>query len=203
MVNANPLAQRGADMQEMTGVLARIFSGGRDVPPLARAELRRTALDSLKRLVECRLDSPELSVQFICARSGWSRATVYRLFESEGGLARYIRTRRLLRALRELVSVQQARQRIIDLAVAHQFSSEATFNRAFRRAFGIPPGKARDLAASSRSDRPLAPQPRRTDRANSIRWIKLAGGRGFEPRLPESKSGVLPLDDPPPHSLGL
>src|SRR5215469_14354456 len=26
----------------------------------------------------------------------------------------------------------------------------------------------------------------------------LAGGRGFEPRLPESKSDVLPLDDPPP-----
>lgn len=25
----------------------------------------------------------------------------------------------------------------------------------------------------------------------------LAGGLGFEPRFPESKSGVLPLDDPP------
>ena len=27
--------------------------------------------------------------------------------------------------------------------------------------------------------------------------IKLAGGRGFEPRLTESESVVLPLDDPP------
>ena len=26
----------------------------------------------------------------------------------------------------------------------------------------------------------------------------LAGGLGFEPRQPESESGVLPLDDPPP-----
>ena len=26
---------------------------------------------------------------------------------------------------------------------------------------------------------------------------KLAGGRGFEPRLAESESAVLPLDDPP------
>lgn len=25
----------------------------------------------------------------------------------------------------------------------------------------------------------------------------VAGGLGFEPRFPESKSGVLPLDDPP------
>ena len=27
--------------------------------------------------------------------------------------------------------------------------------------------------------------------------IYLAGGRGFEPRLTESESAVLPLDDPP------
>src|SRR3954462_5268539 len=34
-----------------------------------------------------------------------------------------------------------------------------------------------------------------------VRWIRceraLAGGRGFEPRLTESESVVLPLDDPP------
>lgn len=113
--------------------------------------LRRAALDSLKRLVERHLDSPELSADFICARSGWSRATVYRLFETEGGLARYIRQRHLLRALRELLSGQERHRRIVDLAVAHQFASEATFNRAFRRAFGIPPGAVRDLVASLRS----------------------------------------------------
>jgi hypothetical protein len=31
----------------------------------------------------------------------------------------------------------------------------------------------------------------------SIRRTKLAGGLGFEPRLAESESAVLPLDDPP------
>ncbi|MGH8301007.1 MAG: hypothetical protein ACRET5_06005, partial [Steroidobacteraceae bacterium] len=30
-------------------------------------------LESLKRLVEQHLDSPALSPEFICARSGWSR----------------------------------------------------------------------------------------------------------------------------------
>jgi hypothetical protein len=29
-------------------------------------------------------------------------------------------------------------------------------------------------------------------------WNKVAGGLGFEPRLAESESAVLPLDDPPP-----
>jgi len=116
-----------------------------------QGSLRRAELDSMKRLVERHLDSPQLSVDFICARSGWSRATVYRLFETEGGLARYIRRRHLLTALRELLSGQHAHRRILDLAVSHQFSSEAAFNRAFRRTFGLPPGKVRDLAARSRS----------------------------------------------------
>ncbi|MGA7540080.1 MAG: helix-turn-helix domain-containing protein [Steroidobacteraceae bacterium] len=112
--------------------------------------LRGAALESLKRLVEQHLDSPALSAEFICARSGWSRATVYRLFEAERGLARYIRRRHLLRAFRELTSGQSTHLRIVDLALAHQFASEASFNRAFRRAFGVPPGKARHLARSSR-----------------------------------------------------
>lgn len=120
-----------------------------------RGRLHRAALDSLKRLVERHLDSPQLSADFICARSGWSRATVYRLFEREGGLAHYIRQRHLLTALRELMSGQPLHRRILDLAISHQFASEATFNRAFRRAFGIPPGRIRDLAARIRA----APHP--------------------------------------------
>lgn len=116
-------------------------------------------LDSLKRLVERYLDSPALSADFVCARSGWSRATVYRVFEAEGGLARYIRGQHLLRAFRELTSAQQGRRRIIDVAVAHQFSSEATFNRAFRRAFGMPPGRMRDLAAGPQAHMTALPQP--------------------------------------------
>jgi AraC-like DNA-binding protein len=115
----------------------------------AREHPQSAALESLKRLVEQHLDSPVLSAGFVCARSGWSRATVYRLFEAEGGLARYIRKRHLLHAFRELTCGQAHRARILDLALAHQFASEATFNRAFRRAFGVPPGRMRDLAASS------------------------------------------------------
>jgi AraC-like DNA-binding protein len=129
-------------------VLERIFGGGENLSSPVRERLRRAALDSLKRLVEQHLDSPALSAEFVCARSGWSRATVYRLFEAEGGLARYIRKRHLLRAFRELTSAEPPHLRIVDLALAHQFAGEASFNRAFRRAFGIPPGKARDLAAS-------------------------------------------------------
>jgi hypothetical protein len=33
--------------------------------------------------------------------------------------------------------------------------------------------------------------------------ITMAGGLGFEPRLAESESAVLPLDDPPPRRRDL
>ena len=112
---------------------------------------RGAVLESLKRLVEQHLDSPALSAEFICARSGWSRATVYRLFEADGGLARYIRQRQLQRAFRELMRGFPSGRRILDLAMDCQFASDATFSRAFHRMFGIPPGEVRELAAPSRS----------------------------------------------------
>src|SRR5260221_12558205 len=34
--------------------------------------------------------------------------------------------------------------------------------------------------------------------AGFLRGRRMAGGLGFEPRLAESESAVLPLDDPPP-----
>jgi AraC-like DNA-binding protein len=149
-------------LQDVIGV--QDFGGSGSASPLVRERLRRAALDSLKRLVEQNLDSPALSTGFVCARSGWSRATVYRLFEVEGGLARYIRKRHLLRAFRELTSGRAPHLRIVDLALAHQFASEATFNRAFRRAFGIPPGKVRDLTEESSRAVALSEGRRRTAR---------------------------------------
>ena len=136
------------DPQGAMGVRDSTIGDGGSLSLLAPQRPRRAALNSLKRLVEQHLASSALSAKFICARSGWSRATVYRLFEPEGGLARYIRKQHLLHAFHELTSGQPPNLRILDLALAHQFASEASFNRAFRRAFGIPPGKARSLALS-------------------------------------------------------
>ena len=47
----------------------------------------------------------------------------------------------------------------------------------------------------------LDSRPRNPGQAR-CRQQRLAGGLGFEPRLAESESAVLPLDDPPPDSAG-
>jgi AraC-like DNA-binding protein len=114
-----------------------------------REAARRARLDSLKRFIERHIDSPALSAELICARSGWSRATVYRLFQAEGGLARYIRRRRLQWAFRQLMRSGPPRPRVLDLAVECQFASEATFCRAFHRLFGVPPGEVRARAVTA------------------------------------------------------
>lgn len=114
-----------------------------------REAMRRARLDSLKRFIERHIDSPALSVDLICARSGWSRATVYRLFHAEGGLARYIRQRRLQWAFGQLTRPSSPHPRVLDLAVDCQFASEASFCRAFHRLFGMPPGEVRARAVTA------------------------------------------------------
>ncbi|MGT2493518.1 hypothetical protein ACU4GD_31100 [Cupriavidus basilensis] len=49
----------------------------------------------MRRHVEANLHDPDLSPDSVLASLHLSRASVYRLFEHEGGLAAYIRSRRL------------------------------------------------------------------------------------------------------------
>ncbi|MGH8148724.1 MAG: helix-turn-helix domain-containing protein [Steroidobacteraceae bacterium] len=139
----------GAVARGLIGLLAGDLSRPRSLLPVGR-DARRSTIDSLERFIERRLDSPALSLDLLCSHSGCSRATVYRLLEAEGGPIRYIRQRRLERAFRELICGGAFQGRIRELALRHRFASEATFNRAFRRTFGLPPGEVREIAAHSR-----------------------------------------------------
>jgi AraC-like DNA-binding protein len=143
-------AQVHALAQDLIGLVARSFGSRGELSSGRREVTHRSAADSLERLIERRLNSPELRLELLCAHSGCSRATVYRLLEGEGGPIRYIRQRRLQRAFQELISGSVPHGRILALALRHRFASEATFNRAFRRTFGIPPGEVREIAARSR-----------------------------------------------------
>ena len=52
-------------------------------------------LTPTQRYIDKHLDSPRLSADAIARCFGWSRATLYRLFEPDGGLMKYIQRRRL------------------------------------------------------------------------------------------------------------
>ena len=59
---------------------------------------------SIKRQIDANLQTDKLTVDGICQRFQLSRASLYRLFEPEGGLVRYIQEERLNRSFMRLIS---------------------------------------------------------------------------------------------------
>jgi AraC-like DNA-binding protein len=135
--------------------------------------LRAATVAAVKRHIERHLQSPALCVKELAASFGTSRASLYRLFETEGGLCHYIQQRRLLRAFSLLLSVEHAPRRILDLALDFRFASDATFNRAFRLRFGLPPGEVRNLARVMRN-RP-EPPALESEWNKTMRWLQALG----------------------------
>jgi len=113
---------------------------------LADAAARRTAI---KRHLEHNLGSM-VDVDGLGRRFGVSRAALYRLFEADGGIVRYVQQRRLRRALAMVLSPTGLHARVADIALQHGFGSESSFIRAFRREFGSTPGELRTSIATSR-----------------------------------------------------
>ncbi|GAA0760338.1 helix-turn-helix domain-containing protein [Ideonella azotifigens] len=103
----------------------------------ARNAVRMALLDRLQHHVQENLHQDTLSPDGIRLQFRLPRATLYRLFEPEGGLAAYIRNCRLREAAEELLSAPN--KPIIDIAYGLSFNSASDFTRAFRRAYGMAP----------------------------------------------------------------
>jgi AraC-like DNA-binding protein len=101
--------------------------------------------------VERHLANRALSAETIAAELGISRSLLYRAFLRDGGVARFVQQRRLERA-RDALRRQGETRSIATLAYAYGFASEQHFNRAFRTAFGRPPGQFRTSIQQLRSD---------------------------------------------------
>jgi AraC-like DNA-binding protein len=125
---------------------------------IERAE-RHLYLAMIKRHIAANLDTEALAAQDLCRRFQISRASLYRLFEADGGLAHYVQEQRLNRALMLLISPASRDKRLIDLAVDLQFSSDSTFVRAFRRQFGLTPGEIRTMSEAWIRDHGEVPGP--------------------------------------------
>jgi AraC-like DNA-binding protein len=114
----------------------------------ARAPLAAARLRQVRRYIDRHLHSPHLSPQDICAALRMSRSTLYDVCEPMGGVAAFIRKRRLQRIHAILTGLQE-RRLISEVAYRHGFVSNAHFSRAFRNAFGYTPREAREADASA------------------------------------------------------
>ena len=111
----------------------------------ASTPLNAARLRAAKRLVSDYLTTP-LQIEAIAKALGMSRSQLYRLFEPEGGVVRYL-TRQRLAAVRAALDNPLERRFIGEIGEAYGFGSSALLSRAFRQAYGVSP---RDYRASVR-----------------------------------------------------
>ena len=140
------LSREQARQSFLTAVelLVAAFSRQAGLSGNGRAAVRAAVYGQVRRYVESNLHDPDLSPDGVLASLHLSRASVYRMFEHEGGLAAYIRNRRLRVAADELVRFPH--MEVQDIASGLGFNDASSFTRAFRRAFEIAPRELREYA---------------------------------------------------------
>lgn len=116
-------------------ILTDTWSPGSD-----REEWWRGRRKLIHKYIDTHLDDPNLGPLQICDLFNMSRATLYRMFEQDGGVRRFIQDRRLHSAMWDLAIGGVRRGRLSRVAERWGFSSDANFNRAVKLAFGKPPG---------------------------------------------------------------
>jgi AraC-like DNA-binding protein len=127
------------------------------------------SLQALRRVVEANLAHPDLGPEFLSRQLGMSRATLYRLFESLGGVRRYIQQRRLTRAYQTIADPAHAGERVGTIAARYGFSNDSVFSRAFREAYGMSPTDLRN--ASRRGDTAGPDHSKDSDFIIMNRWL--------------------------------
>jgi AraC-like DNA-binding protein len=109
--------------------------------------------EGARRLIERECTDPEFGPLQLAARLSCSRATLYRAFSAQGeSVAAAIWNARIERAQRALTCPGQAGLRIGEIAFRSGFLDHPTFNRMFKRRYGMTPQEAR--RTSSESARP-------------------------------------------------
>ena len=99
-------------------------------------------LIGLLEWIEMRLDQP-LTLDRIAAEAGFSPFHFSRLFTARLGrsVMAYVRGRRLVQGAKRLCS--ESDLKLVDLAFDCGFESQEAFTRAFKRVFGVSPGRFR------------------------------------------------------------
>lgn len=116
-----------------------------DAVAQASAPLRAARLRAAKQFVRKHLSKP-LRIDEMAKELGTSRSQLYRLFEPEGGVARYLASQRLA-AVRSALEDPLERRTISEIGAAFGFESSAVLSHSFRKVYGQSP---RDYRAGIR-----------------------------------------------------
>lgn len=121
----------------------------------ATTDAQTPLMIDLLAYIEQHIGEAELGTDSLQQAFALSRASLYRLFQSRGGVASYIREQRLCTAHRYLQAYPDCS--LTWLLYEMGFASERQFQRAFQQRFGMPPMQWRRQCRA----KPHAPAPRR------------------------------------------
>ena len=108
-----------------------------------RTTLGNPRLGAVTEYIRSRLSDPALTTTAIAEQLRISRRSLQSLYESEGGVAAYIRRQRIAAALR-LLTADPARMPDLDtVATRTGLGSRRTLERAMRQVYGLTPRQAR------------------------------------------------------------
>lgn len=131
--------------QAIAAMVAACIAPSNDGMTAAREQIGATLKEKARRCILQNVRSHRLGADMLCRELGMSRSSLYRLLESEGGVAQYIQRLRLLESLAQL-SDPSNRKPIAVIADELGLIDPSSFSRAFRRQFGISPTDAREAA---------------------------------------------------------
>lgn len=106
-----------------------------------RSHAKAAMLKMIRRFIEENLSNPALSTSSILRAFGVSRASLYRMFESQGGVRNYITDRRALRAILEISQAPQRRGIVRAASDRWGFVDPPSFNRIVQRLYRASPGR--------------------------------------------------------------
>ena len=108
----------------------------------AQVPIAAARFELARRYIEAHLAAPELNADRVSQALGISRRQIYYLFEKQGGVANFIRKRRLAACHDAIANVADHRL-IQTIAYKYGFGDPAQFSRQFRREYGYSPSEAR------------------------------------------------------------
>ena len=165
-VAADLSEDEGVAAIEATFIIAERFLGqAGTVTPLQTEAIHRTIRQRAMRLVDVQLSQGPIETAWIARALGVSRSSLYRAFETTGGVQACVLSRRLDRAYVAIRMHHGMLPPLADIALQHGFASQATFVRAFRERFGFRPDGVPSWVADGQRPTPLPNSPGVYDRA--------------------------------------
>lgn len=105
-------------------------------------------LAGAQSFIESALHDPDLNTSRVAAAQHISPRYLQKLFESDGGVAAWIRSRRLECCRRDLEDPRHAQDSIGTICARYGLVDSAHFSRVFKEAYGISPRQARSAPVS-------------------------------------------------------